>query len=167
MQFLYTNLTNKKEDTIMPKITKKGNYKFSDDEVYSAYYHMAKFNLSMLKAFKKADKAGHPSFDENVTNIEEWNELIGKFILTFQRIVDGYTDSPIALALEKLRKEHPEYDKFKPIKLENGCYTYAPEKKKLSEQYITADVREAEKAYYSEIQKNLQLFAKYFTTIWD
>lgn len=151
----------------MPKITKKGNYKFSDTEVYNAYYHMAKFNLDMLKAFKKADKAGHPSFDKDIKNIEEWNNLIDKFILTFQRIVDDYTDSPMALALKKLRKEHPEYDKIKSVKLENGCYTDAPEKKELSAQYITADVKKAEKAYHNENQKNLQLFAKYFTTIWD
>lgn len=150
----------------MPKITKKGNYKFSQDEIYNAHYHMAKFNLDLLKQFQKMEKAGYPGYDEASTP-EEWQKLIDSFVLTFQRIVDDFDDSPMSLALKKMRKENPKYDKIKTVKLENGCYTDAPEKIAIMNKYVTEKVKKEERKYTEEIETNLQLFAKYFNSIWD
>ena len=146
----------------------KRKYDFKDVEIWNADITMAEFNYQLLKKFKKMKRHGYPGeICPEADTPEKWEKLINKFIKTFRRIINDFNDSPLSNALDKMHKEHPEYSKFKFIKQKDGTYIDDPRSDKLYDQYVTEKVKTKEKQYREKINKNMELFGKYFLHLWD
>lgn len=143
-----------------------GSYTFSQKQIWSADITMEKYILAVLKEYYKMKRHGYPGFDEADTP-EKWEELVKRFIYTFDQIVNDFPDSPFYIAYDKYCKECPDAIGI-ACKLSNdGCVEVDDRYTKLKEKYYTEEVKAKEKEYRKYIQDGLQLFAKFFQSIWD
>lgn len=141
-------------------------YTFSDKQVWNASTTMATFNLCLLKEFKKREKNTFPGFDEADTS-EKWDDLIDRFIYTFDQLVHEYPGSPINMALNKMHREHPETTEYTLIDNPDGTCTMKWKHEDIIKQYLNKDTKKKEIEYRNYIQEGLQLFGKFFESIWD
>ena len=168
------NINTRKGKTMKKKKKQKSQkmpkrkYDFQEAELWNADITMAEFNYQLLKKFKKMKRHTYPGeYCPEADTPEKWEKLINKFIKTFKRILNDFDDSPLNKALDKMYKEHPEYLGFKLIKQKDGTYIKNPEGNKIRKKYVTEKVKNKEKQYRERINKNLELFGKYFLQLWD
>ena len=91
--------------------------KIRKEFLWGLSYHLAKYILPRLQAFRKLNKAGIPT---GLKDIEEWNGLLDKMIFAFKFIKED----------------------------EEKVFSY-------------------KKSDFIKVKRGLNLFAKYFTNLWD
>lgn len=133
----------------------------SDIELWGLYEYLSKYILRKLKAFKNYDRVGYPStfasyykdewrskeeYDKAVEKgdmkgggSEAWEKCLDEMIFAFEFIIyyEHHNDKKRLAFCEKYGLEDP-YENYKFIE-----------------------------EYYNRVQNGLDLFAKYFWSLWD
>lgn len=113
-------------------------------ETWSLDVNLAKYIIPRLKKFKKLNN-GYPGIGEMNTP-EKWDEALDKMIQAFEYVID----------LDEYWIDDPKYD-YTDIMFGKNKEFY----EKIKENKITEDIRRL-----AAIDEGLQLFAKYYMSLW-
>ena len=113
-------------------------------ETWSLDVNLAKYIIPRLKKFKELNN-GYPGISEMDTP-EKWDEALDKMIQAFEYVID----------LDEYWLDDPRYD-YTDIMFGKNKEFY----EKIKENKITEDIRRL-----AEINEGLQLFAKYYMSLW-
>lgn len=128
------------------KWLKKHRLYVNPKETWSLDVNLAKYIIPRLKKFKKLNN-GYPGIDEMDTP-EKWDEALDKMIQAFEYVID----------FDEYWIDDPRYDYFNYID-EFGKYTERYEE--IKENKRMEDIRRL-----AAINEGLQLFAKYYMSLW-
>lgn len=126
------------------KWLKKHRLYVNPKETYSLDVNLAKYIIPRLKKFKKLNN-GYPGIGEMDTP-EKWDEALDKMIQAFEYVID----------LDEYWLDDPRYD-YTDIMFGKNKEFY----EKIKENKITEDIRRL-----AAINEGLQLFAKYYMSLW-
>lgn len=126
------------------KWMKKHRLYVNPKETWSLDVNLAKYIIPRLKKFKKLNN-GYPSIGEMNTP-EKWDEALDKMIQAFEYVID----------LDEYWIDDPKYD-YTDIMFGKNKEFY----EKIKENKITEDIRRL-----AAINEGLQLFAKYYMSLW-
>lgn len=113
-------------------------------ETWSLDVNLAKYIIPRLKKFKELNN-GYPGISEMDT-LEKWDEALDKMIQAFEYVID----------LDEYWLDDPRYD-YTDIMFGDNKEFY----EKIKENKITEDIRRL-----AAINEGLQLFAKYYMSLW-
>lgn len=123
---------------------KKHRLYVNPKETWSLDVNLAKYIITRLKKFKKLNN-GYPGIGEMNTP-EKWDEALDKMIQAFEYVID----------LDEYWIDDPKYD-YTDIMFGKNKEFY----EKIKENKITEDIRRL-----AAIDEGLQLFAKYYMSLW-
>lgn len=126
------------------KWMKKHRLYVNPKETWSLDVNLAKYIIPRLKKFKKLNN-GYPGIGEMNTP-EKWDEALDKMIQAFEYVID----------LDEYWIDDPKYD-YTDIMFGKNKEFY----EKIKENKITEDIRRL-----AAIDEGLQLFAKYYMSLW-
>lgn len=126
------------------KWMKKHRLYVNPKETWSLDVNLAKYIITRLKKFKKLNN-GYPGIGEMNTP-EKWDEALDKMIQAFEYVID----------LDEYWIDDPKYD-YTDIMFGKNKEFY----EKIKENKITEDIRRL-----AAIDEGLQLFAKYYMSLW-
>lgn len=126
------------------KWLKKHRLYVNPKETWSLDVNFAKYILPRLKKFKELNN-GYPGRDEMDTP-EKWDEALDKMIQAFEYVIDW----------DEYWLDDPRYD-YTDIMFGKNKEFY----EKIKENKITEDIRRL-----AAINEGLQLFAKYYMSLW-
>lgn len=126
------------------KWMKKHRLYVNPKETWSLDVNLAKYIIPRLKKFKKLNN-GYPGIGEMNTP-EKWDEALDKMIQAFEYVID----------LDEYWIDNPKYD-YTDIMFGKNKEFY----EKIKENKITEDIRRL-----AAINEGLQLFAKYYMSLW-
>lgn len=126
------------------KWMKKHRLYVNPKETWSLDVNLAKYIIPRLKKFKKLNN-GYPGIGEMNTP-EKWDEALDKMIQAFEYVID----------LDEYWIDDPKYD-YTDIMFGKNKEFY----EKIKENKITEDIRRL-----AAINEGLQLFAKYYMSLW-
>lgn len=124
-------------------LKKQGSY-VNPKETWSLDVTLAKYIIPRLKKFKELEN-GYLGRDEMDTP-EKWDEALDKMIQAFEYVID----------LDEYWIDDPKYD-YTDIMFGKNKEFY----EKIKENKITEDIRRL-----AAINEGLQLFAKYYMSLW-
>ena len=113
-------------------------------ETWNLDINLAKYIIPRLKKFKELNN-GYPGISEMDTP-EKWDEALDKMIQAFEYVID----------LDEYWLDDPRYD-YTDIMFGKNKEFY----EKIKENKITEDIRRL-----AAINEGLQLFAKYYMSLW-
>lgn len=126
------------------KWMKKHRLYVNPKETWSLDVNLAKYIIPRLKKFKELNN-GYPGISEMDTP-EKWDEALDKMIQAFEYVID----------LDEYWLDDPRYD-YTDIMFGKNKEFY----EKIKENKITEDIRRL-----AAINEGLQLFAKYYMSLW-
>ena len=126
------------------KWLKKHRLYVNPKEAWSLDVNLAKYTLPRLKKFKELNN-GYPGRDEMDTP-EKWDEALDKMIQAFEYVIDW----------DKYWLDDPRYD-YTDVAFGNDKELY----ERVMKNKITEDIRRV-----AAINEGLQLFAKYYMSLW-
>lgn len=124
-------------------LKKQGLY-VNPKETWSLDVNLAEYIIPRLKKFKELNN-GYPGIGEMNTP-EKWDEALDKMIQAFEYVID----------LDEYWIDDPKYD-YTDIMFGKNKEFY----EKIKENKITEDIRRL-----AAINEGLQLFAKYYMSLW-
>lgn len=126
---------------------------YSDCDLWNLDYHLAKIILKRLKAFKKMERKGIPS---TLNSFDEWNKILDKMIFSFEFIRSDYGWDENFIWHDEIWEKLEKKEKIMNINI--------------GDKDFYSDIKfNAEKhdEYYQKYEEGMELFSKYFGSLWD
>lgn len=128
-------------------------------------HYLANHIHSALLQFKHMERNSYPG-QEGANTLEEWEEVLDKMIWSFDQSARDYPGDPFGLAWDEYYKKHPEELHQPLFEKEEDKDGYTKLAYKSGFEY-TSTVKEERIIYENRVQEGLDLFAKFFSALWD
>lgn len=130
-----------------------GKKHFKNRQVWSLSYHLSHIILGGLRQFRYANKMGTPIG----LTMEGWNDILDQMIWSFTEISRDFSTDPFSLEFDKEYRKNSQSPMFN--KNPDGSYKPVVE--------YSDELKKEQAEYCKQVQKGLDLFAKYYCDLWD